>query len=317
MTKAPPKDLVIRLDTEVINGFDVFKWVSNGDTKFSTSTLRPVLQSSEATENVDETESIYITGFNDLQLRTTFIDLNNEVMNGLSNSFLKLRIVSINENPEPVVPVKAAKGAPPVVAAPAEEVLIEFSIPMFTVLQQNSCEFNISEALSDASSASFLSVVHMNVVGSSSALSFSVTADNCLAEYVLAAKFLRWESASLRAPPVSWSLHAADVIDPKAKVPATAADLRAKYLENIARLVDTQDKVAAFGLNVGGELSPEAMDNLSESASVLQQMLPCLQLPSGAIAWDKAAAAAVDPSEDIRSRADLWSGQFARSISVV
>lgn len=319
LEKLPAKDLTVRLDVEILNGYDVFKWVSNGDSKLSTSIYKPMLQPQEQVDD-SVTANVYICGFNDLMLRTTFIDLNSEVMNGLANSKLVLRVVYVNENPEPVVPVKGAKGAPPPVAVPAEETYVQISIPLYGVLQAHGAALSASlSSFPDLAAGGLISVSsHSNVILDRSSLAFDCSADNCLAEHVLACKVLRWESAALQHPPASWSLHAADVVEPKAKVQPTPADLRARYLDNVGKLVDTQAKVAAFSLTVGGESSSAAApsgDDLeapvsdSEAARAVQQMVPLKALSAGTIAFDRTAAAEVPIEDDIRAKTELWSGE--------
>lgn len=89
----------------------------------------------------------------------------------------------------------------------------------------------------------------------------TLSLDNGLTEYVLGCRILRWEwleltlhheispttiilinsnpyfyRGSLRnADPTVWGLKSPDAVDPKAKIQPTAADLRAKYIENMKR----------------------------------------------------------------------------------
>lgn len=157
------------------------------------------------------------------------------------------------------------------------------------------------------SKPSFAIVLQTNIVTSSSSLSVRLSTDNSLLEYCLGSRILRWDSAALSLPaPSSWALKFADVHDPKAKVQPTAADLRAKYIENINRLVSTQEKVAHFSILVGSK------DETAES-----EFLPPAQLTEGKIHFNATLAAEVPIEEDIRTRADLWSGKANPTCALV
>ena len=126
----------------------------------------------------------------------------------------------------------------------------------------------------------------------------SIVCDNDLAEYCLGCRVLQWDWGTLACPSAAnWGIKYADVLDPKAKVQPTAADLRAKYLENMNKLVAHQEKVANFLLNIGSKESDGGGEVLS-----------MLQLSNGKIVFNQQIASEVPLDEDIRSRSDLWSG---------
>lgn len=313
----PAKDLVLRLDAEFVNGYNVFKWTSNGDVKYSSSKFTPVLQSSDNAGTEENQTFNYINGFDNLVLKSNFVDLSSEVISGLANASLKIAVVQINEVAETAPPAKAAKGAPPPVAAPSEEALLSLTIPFSSLIQTSSGVIQVVGSHAD-------SVYHANVDGDQSYLNFTLSADNNMAEYVMGSTLLNWSGARLVNAPASWGLHFADVIDPKAKVPPTADELRKKYLEGISKLMDTQEKVATFQLSIGGEGvlpvppaaaiedgtgSGESEVNTADR-SLVQQMIVKQTLENGVLSFDKEAAAAVPASEDIRSMSELWSSKF-------
>lgn len=313
LRKMPAKDLVLRLDAEFLNGYNVFKWANVGDVKYSSNKFTPVLQTTENAGS-DEATFSFISGFDNLVLKSSFVDLSSEVMAGLANTSLKISIMQINDVVEAAPAAKPAKGAPPPVAAPTEEALLSLTLPLSSLIQTVGGVIQVVGPHAD-------SVIHASIEGSQSSLNFTLSADNNLAEYVMGATLLRWSGASLVNAPASWGLHYADVIDPKAKVPPTADELRKKYLENIAKLVDTQEKVASFQLTVGGEggaaaAAPATTEGEEGGStgnaadrSIVQQMLAKQSLASGVITFDKDAAAAVAVSEDIRAMSELWSGE--------
>jgi hypothetical protein len=319
------KGLSVRLDLAIVDGFNVFQWVSTGDEKYSSSVFSPLLQNEEAQNDVESPCYSYINGFNNLFLRSTFIDLNQEVMSGLACASLVVNVVALNEKAaEPAG--KPAKGAPPVEAKPAEETLMKLVIPLHALLTAKNCTISLFQPLSEVQKMSIFSnspgsiTVGSNVDDTQSSITFKLASDNDFAEYVMGCKILRWEGAQLRSPPAAWGLHAIDVIDPKAKVPPTAADLRAKYLENMARLVNDQANVCSFELSVGvakggaadGQEEAE-LDNqqqaLADASALIAAALPFSTLAAGKIAYDATAAAEVPVDEDLRARGDLWSGE--------
>lgn len=206
-------------------------------------------------------------------------------------------------------------------AKPAEESLIKLSLPLHTLLTAKNCTINlfqpIAELLKQAPfNSSGACLIHANVVETTTSLTMKISSDNDFAEYALGSKVLQWESAQLLSPPAAWGLHAIDVIDPKAKVPPTAADLRAKYLENINKLVNDQANVCTFELAIGASKneaaapqSENADDEVESSATArIQGMFPYNALGKGKIAFNQELAATVPESDDIRARGDLWSG---------
>ena len=318
------KQLNVRLDLAIVDGYNVFQWVSTGDEKFSTSTFNPMLQSEPEGEDSAFT---YVNGFNNHFLRSTFIDLNDEVMNGLSNASLVINVVSLNDAAPAAPAAKPAKGAPPVEAKPAEESLLKFKIPLHALLTAKNCTMSLFQPISElVQQAPFNATgaveLHSNILDSKTALSIKISADNDFAEYVLGSKILQWEGAQLVAPPAAWGLHAIDVIDPKAKVPATETELRTKYLENIAKLVNDQANTVTFDLSIGlgkdqsvepAAEDPDAPDAVSSATARIQSMFPYNALSKGKIAFNAELAATIPANEDIRARGDLWSCKFFKS----
>ncbi|KAJ1439647.1 hypothetical protein B484DRAFT_391710 [Ochromonadaceae sp. CCMP2298] len=316
--------LKLRIDLSIVGGFDVFQWVSSGDANFSTTVFTPLLQEDEAPAEVEGEEAEapavfnYINGFNNVFIRSTFIDLNDEVMNGLANATLQVSVMSINEGVEVAKPVK---GQPPVDAKPAEEALLLLCLPLHALLTAPNGSLSFFQPAADLLASKPFdarSTMHPSVVGSS-VLAMKVAADNDLAEYALGAKVLQWEGATLDSLPATWALSCPDVTDPKAKVAATAEDLRAKYLENVPKLVAAQSSLATFQLSLGGtkgEPATETMEGETETDEAeppIHSMIPSLALSVGTISWDAEKAARVPVEEDIRARGDLWAISWGSS----
>lgn len=291
------------------NGFGVFQWVSTGSEKYSTDNFKPLLRSEDDIIDGDQ-PNIYLNGFNDLYLRTTYIDLNSEVLNGLANTILVVQVMIINEKPPDVVPVKGAKNAPPVEAVPVEELLVQLSLPLSSVIAARNSRLSVFENLSE-----LFTVYPFNlpgntcsdkVVSSQTVMTLKTFADNDLAEYVLGSRIIYWINGCLNSPPAAWGLQAPDVLDPKAKIPPTALELRSKYLDNIATRVRTQDKVAKYSLSIGGPAGGED----AEEATALGSLFPPLEFSAGAVLFDDVAAKGVKETDNIRARGDLWSGEL-------
>ena len=91
--------------------------------------------------------------------------------------------------------------------------------------------------------------------------------------------------------------------------------MRAKYLENIPKLVEAQDKLAQFTLVIGGAHPPAAGDSEGEGERTAgpPELLPQLTIATGLISFDAAAAAALGLDVDIRSVSSLWSVRWHES----
>eukprot|EP01031_Cornospumella_fuschlensis_P015795 gene15795-19297_t len=109
-----------RIDVEIVGTYNVFKWIISNDSKYSTGNFKPVQQ--------EGVENSYIFGFNGQFLRSNYVELNSETINGLCNATLAIKLFTINEAAGNAAPAKGKKGAnEPVVAA--EEILVQLSIP--------------------------------------------------------------------------------------------------------------------------------------------------------------------------------------------
>jgi hypothetical protein len=315
----PEKDPSVRLDLSITNAFNIFQWVSTGDEKFSTSVFTPIHRPSEDPE---ATVATYINGFSNQFLRSTFIDLSDDVMNGLANASLVINVVGLNDKAPEAAPAKPVKGAPPVEAKPAEESLFKIALPLHALLTAKNSTINLFQPLSALAQQSLFNAPnavsqHGNIADTHTSLTIRISADNDFAEYVLGCKVFQWLGASLASPPAVWGLHAPDVTDPKAKVPATEAELRSKYLDNINRLINDQASICTFELAIGvaRDQTAPAVEGEEETAAAsrVHAMFPCNALGKGRISFNQEAAAAIPANEDIRARGDLWSGKFRRT----
>lgn len=180
---------------------------------------------------------------------------------------------------------------------------------------------DIYSSLASKTSPIQTKMIHDTVNGTDTFLAMKVFGDNEMAEYVLGSKIFRWQNAVFSAPPPSWALMYADVIDPKAKVPATSSELRSKYIENIVKLVSTQVKVAKYIVEVGTSPKTAEEENLNErsdgqgdvfnnDAFFIREMFPKLHLSEGVIQFDTEKAKAIPVDEDIRCRSDLWTSKI-------
>lgn len=142
LTQNLAEDALIRVDIELDNAYNVFKWASSGNNLYSTNPAKPLHQTTDSSESFN-----YFLGFDDLSLKSSVIDLNDQVLTGLANVAIKIKVVmSGGERPAAVPPAKAQKGAPPPVAAPAEVTVLELSIPMHTLIVEKSGNFSIADS---------------------------------------------------------------------------------------------------------------------------------------------------------------------------
>jgi len=304
-------DLPVRLDLELVNHMDVFKWSSSSDSKASAGVFKASRQpgsDAAAPADVGEGEAeaaaappvVFTLGFPAMQLRTTYIDLNVDVMSALANAMLSIKVVIIG----------------------ATEEVVELCLPLFAVLTAPGASISARSAFSEISTPLSLSVTlpsDSSIVGAESWLTWRLLCDNDMTEFCVGSCVLQCEKSSLVAPPASWGLHYADVIDPKAKVPPTAEQLRAAWLEAIPKMVDAQSKYATYRLSIGGTAPAVAVSEGDEGESAAAEggastpLLPVLSVPSGKLSFDAEAAAAVPPEVDIRTLPHLWSVSWTES----
>lgn len=322
--KPSDKDLNLRVELEITNGFEVFLWTPSNEKKFASEKFQPLLQEKDNSTDEGNTSASYLYGFNSLFLRSKFIDLNNEVMSGLVNASLVVKVLQVNGDASAAAapPAKGGKGAAPAPVAAAEEPLIQYTIPFATLLRTKGSNLSFTQPVGEYQTPDVVvNTIHESVDANQSTFGIRFFADNNLAEYVLGCRVMWWEQAMLASPPHPWSLHAPDVIDPKAKVPPTAAELRTKYLENIVKNVAGQDGIASYSLVAGGASSTEDNTNVdvdqedegANSAKQIQQLFPSLTFSNGKIAFNQELATEVPVEEDIRIRGDLWSISWGTS----
>lgn len=307
------KDLKLKSTVAILGGLDVFRFTRNNEASFTTEEFVPHKQLNE-----DGTKT-FLYGFNGLFLKSNYVELNSQVLNGLANTVLSVKLSILNDAPA-APPAKGAKGAP-VPVTPTEETLIEYKIPFHAVVTASGGQLNINGPLGDYGTASSHALVNRD----QSTISFKIAMDNDLGGYTLGARILTWHEASMRGVPHTWTLHAPDVLDPKAKIQPTAADLRTKYIDNINKLLETQSIKAAYRMSIGGqsEGGAEVDDGEGEERDVsmslmdfMRKTFPVLELSQGTISWDKDAAIAVPVEEDLRQRGDLWTVTWSQSSSI-
>jgi len=338
----PSNELNIKIDIEIIDSIStgLFKFNNNNDIKYSSDIRKayhqpieyPINDNNNTDENGEEVEipnddiqkptSNFILGLENTLLRSTYIDLNSTVISALANSIINIKVLNAsgNDTNTAAAPAPAKGKAPaPTSAVIGDDMIIELSLPISELL---AVKGNIIECnkLNECSSIQVTTNSKYSLSLPDCLLSCKILCDNDLSEYVMGASIIKWEGASLLSIPSTWGLKYNDVIDPKAKVPPTATELRAKYLENIPKLVETQDKVASFVITIGipNEPIPNEQTEEGEEIPVTQPAPPIfseLKLVNGKIAYDSELAAQVTEEEDIRARGDLWSIKWSTSSS--
>lgn len=199
-------ELPVRIDFELVNHMGVFNWASTSDWKATSNVYKAVqresensTQPSEGEECTEQPPSVFTIGLLALQLKTNFIDLNVEVMSSFANALVSIKIVVLG----------------------AKEEVTELCLPLFALLTAPGACISAVSPFSEVSSPLALSVTlpaESSLIGSSSSLSWRLLCDNDMTEYCVGSSVLQCEKATLVAPPTTWGLHYADVIDPKAKV---------------------------------------------------------------------------------------------------
>ena len=131
----------LRIDCEIVNGPIDLKWVTSGTTTLQTDKIKPFVQESPPANEGEEpsTSTKYILGFTEpggivaLVRRSTYITLSSEAITKLANATLTVKCMVVREPPAVAVEVK--KGTPPVAAVATEEVLVEVSLPLASLMR--------------------------------------------------------------------------------------------------------------------------------------------------------------------------------------
>ena len=278
--------LLLRADVEIVDSSKVFKWAKNGKTIVGSGMLTSFRQVVEATqepaEAATETKSTeagakqftYTVGLQNFTILTEYIDLNEEVVSALAGV---------------VVKVKISKSSSTDAEVPAGPFYAELSLSVAELMMGKGCSLGGIEPLTGANAT-----CGEGVLAATSTIAWRFFADNNLAEFCLGCKVLQWPSASLVCPPGTWGLTYNDIIDPKAKVQPTPADLRTRYLEAIPKLIAQQATLAEYAVVIGNQAEDTA------------SLLPPIKL-KGVVHWNADMAGATSLDENIRSLGKLWS----------
>lgn len=294
----------IRLDFEISGSDGKFKWSPNNDFIFQSSVKAPF-----KTENDADSQSCqYIIGLDNFFLKSTYFDLKTEVLQSFVNSTLYIKIV--NTAPASAAPSQPpAKGAkaPAAAAVPAEELIAVVSLPLSALTTAKGSLVKFESFVNEHSSNR---ISNQDLLPEECKFVWRISGDNDLAEYLLGSTQFQITSCSVLSPPSGFALHYNDIIDPKAKVPATPAELRNKYLENIAKFVSTQESIANYSLIINEAPSSTSNNEESEASGdneMLSSFLPSNILVSkGQIHFDKDAAASIPAEDNIREETSLW-----------
>jgi len=286
--------LYLRADVEIVDPSGVFKWLKTKKLLAGGVKLTPFRKPVEPVEPAaaDEAEAetkeaaeapkaptIYTLGFQNFCQMSDYIDLNEEVVSALAAVEVKVIISKAGADD-----ANDDGGR-----YPSGQVVAQLALPVAALLMAKGCTQGGNTAFATTSGG-------VDIISSS--VTWRFFADNNLSEFCLGCKVLQWPSASLAAPPGTWGLVYEDVVDPKAKVSKTPAELRAQYLAAIPNLVATQATLAQYVLTVGdaGEGS----------------ILPPFSL-KGTISWNADQAGAVEAEQDIRAVGALWSLSWANA----
>lgn len=287
--------IALEVGVEFVNCGENAKWKEN-DLPKSNSVSVSAVPNGPAPEK-GATEFPYSCQFDNMQ-RSNYIDLNQASIDSLVNGSIQLRITAVTETT-----VAGPKGSSSV--QKTEDVIVEITVPLASLFAGKGCcinsELNFDELIANPPVGVAVNVKNAKIIKSLSSCAWKVAADNDLAEYLLGCCLFRWEEASLSSiPAVSWAIQSPDVIDPKAKVPKTADDLRKLYLENVAKLsaAATQPDQIQFTVDVGGA---------TESGDGASDLISPFTLKPGLLSFKSEEAAAAPVEEDIRKRTDLWS----------
>jgi tetratricopeptide (TPR) repeat protein len=274
-------DPSLRLDIELKSKYHSLKWASTGNIDASCSSTNTSLES-----NADGCAMYNINGLQIYQ-RTNYIDLNSKSLNETVNTTLHVKLVSIQI---PLVNAKKGADKNPVLA---EETLIELAVPLIDLLKSKDGKF-----LVDGIGSNWTKFIHEKVVAESCILTMELTLDNCLAEYILGCCFINLSNIKIGHLPSTILLHLPVEKDSKANKKVTPAEIKSKYLESIAKLVQSQDKIASYSIQINGSC---------EVAPFLSSFIPVLETLEGVVSYDFEAANEVIDEEFKKESTDFWS----------
>ena len=332
-------ELSLRVDLLIEDESNMFRWQSNGEAIISSENLKPFKKPKDLslttdndapddeqahtqegdescapkqddnedamTENITP-NTVYTLGIANFFKRTQFIDLNNENLAAFANTKVVIKISQ-----------SRAEGDEPT------EAFCTLSIPLSHVLMAGTGSITRTTYLSEE-----IAVIGTeSLVSSESFVSWTLLLDNDMAEFCLGCSILNWKSATISAPSIPWTLMYEDVIDPKAKVAPTDEELRSAYIEGVGKLVESQRNLVKYTLSVGVAPSHHTgaieeagtKEEATESTRIVQEetpepaLLPCIVLGEGNIMFNTELATAVDVSENIRKKTELWNLTFGAS----
>ena len=320
--KAEPP--LFRLDIQVTGKSSAMIWSSSKTTKVSSNEFMGF------TEQVEEEEgkevpppSLFNVGCNMME-KTNFIDMNEENVNNLVNSYLMVKVVAVTKADDSAAAAAPAKGKPSKGAAatgaePAEDVLIEAYYHLAALIKEKSGAVEFFASFESLKAAEPKTVLSEGVNASASFLNVRLSLDNGFLEYIAEGNVLQWEAFSVQKVPLEWGIPIAPpgaagggggkpAAKAKGKGPAveeTPDEIRAKQIEAISETLSMQSTLVEYILQISPPVSGE--DDVSNVSPL--SALPVVELSGGRLEFDSTAANGLPASEDnpIHKNADLWS----------
>ena len=206
----PSEEFIMRLELEIQNAADIFKWDDSKTALYRTENMRPTLQSKSLLQSSQKEIQNDIGGdisslgdidnsvtctidFNGqgIYKRSSYISLDSDSLCLLSNANINIKIILVRE---PIVVVNEApqkKGAPPPVVIILAETITEISLPLSSLLtvrgsaitgtyhfDQNLLLENVPNH--DFSCQTAQTPLGLQLVGTESSVNFKIASDNDL-----------------------------------------------------------------------------------------------------------------------------------------
>ena len=198
----PSEEFIIRLELEIQNAADIFKWDDSKTALFRTENMKPILQSKSLTLSkregngaLGESDNTVICSidFNGkgIYKRSSYISLDSETLCSLSNAKINIKIILVREPSVVVHEAPQKKGAPPPVVIILSETITEISIPLSSLLTVRGSAiigtYNFDQSILvgsspnyDISSETAKTMLGSLLVGTESFVTLKVAADNDL-----------------------------------------------------------------------------------------------------------------------------------------
>lgn len=311
---------LFRVDMELMGRSSNILWSSSRSTIVSSKELTGFVSSPESNGETSPINLVTV-GCNSME-KTNFIDMNEQNINDLVNSFLVIKVVFVAKGGDDAaaaaVPSKGKKGAAPSGSSDVvEEVLVQAFYHLATLVKEKSGSLELNTSFETLKSMEARTVVSENLDAVNSYINLRLFLDNGFLEYIAEGNILQWEMSSVKCMPAEWSIPVLSAGVDKGKAPAkgkgkgaveeSEEEIRVKQMEAISHTLANQSSVVQYTMQIQPPVLPQSEEG--EAIATPLSALPTVQLTGGRLDFDAAAAAECPVSNEspLQNNAHLWS----------